>query len=192
MNYHDFLIRFNSSRYAQTKRKLPHKIKIKIRKKHLKQLWRKMQVFGLFSKKENKSKETIALGSMGYFPHINIELDEGRIVFIKSLTQYEVFRLKDITNITLEMKGLLKGHQINIFAGGTIASSFEVPYSKKLTETIEMILEHAEKERKVNQNSTNSIDQDPYSHLEKLYALKEKGIITEEEFMARKKVLLAS
>jgi hypothetical protein len=67
----------------------------------------------------------------------------------------------------------------------TINSKFPISVSlKKGSEFIEIINKEVDKNKNTNKN------EDPYKSIENLFELKEKGIITEEEFEIKKKQIL--
>ena len=54
------------------------------------------------------------------------------------------------------------------------------------------VQEAIEKRKTSNHQVSNNNEIDPYEKLEKLASLKEKGVITEEEFLAEKRLILAA
>lgn len=119
---------------------------------------------------------------------------QGRIIFVnKGLISLKVeeFSLKSISSISTE-SGLMLA-KIKIFASGNNAEieNAQKPDAKKFVDEVRRLIE--ERDSPVTKSAPQvqtAPEPDIYEQLEKLAALKEKGIVTEDEFQAKKAQLL--
>lgn len=119
----------------------------------------------------------------------------SRIIFINKgifSLKVEEFSLKSVSSISSET-GLITA-KIKIFASGNNAEIEQAPKpdAKRFVDEVSKMLEAREQPRVVQEVSNNQqkSNEDIYEQLEKLAALKDKGIVTEEEFLAKKAQLL--
>jgi hypothetical protein len=129
---------------------------------------------GLFGNKKDERKLSFALGGYTFTA-------DDRYVSYKSIYG-KFFRVarKDIESVSLDKGGMGK-NLIKVNGRGTTLAQLEMP--KQWAEKAqEFIMNEALGSGK---QSASGVDD-----LEKLSALKEKGVITEEEFKAKKKQIL--
>lgn len=90
--------------------------------------------------------------------------------------------IKDITSITYETSGL--SAKFSVYLGGTLAKTINIPRGSK-SETNVKEIDSFLKENRPKEGTSSNLDD-----LKKLSELKDSGIITEEEFQAKKKQIL--
>jgi len=158
---------------------------------------------GFFTKKEflhfpqiampNETPIAISSGEMGgktwlviLTNHRVIFLDKGMLFGLKQVA----LDLSHISSVGGETKLLLG--QITIAADGHIYTIKNV--SKKavvpFTNMVKQAIEALKKSKEQSINSQQSVNNDLFEQLERLASLKDKGIITEEEFQVQKAKIL--
>lgn len=97
--------------------------------------------------------------------------------------------LKDIQSINCSGNGLTGGH-VEIH---TIVKTYNmlVPYKKEIIQKIQSVFDEAKNNAQYSQSVQYAPKEDALSQIERLSDLMKKGIITEEEFNAKKSELLA-
>lgn len=117
---------------------------------------------------------------------------QKRILFINKgifSLKVEEFPLKSLSSISSE-SGVIFA-KVKIFASGNNAEIEQAPKedAKRLVNEMRTLMGQREKSAEV---APIKSEPDIYEQLEKLAALKDKGIITDEEFQAKKSQILSS
>jgi hypothetical protein len=119
--------------------------------------------------------------------HRVIFLDKGMFFGLKQIA----INLSHISSVGGQTK-ILFG-QIVIAADGhtytveNVDKDNVIPFTNMVKEAMEAVKQNGTNTQQIQQQNANN---DPYERLEKLATLKEKGIITEEEFQAQKAKIL--
>jgi hypothetical protein len=132
---------------------------------------------GLFGGKK-KNEKTLSFGVGGY----TFKSDEH---FISYQSIYgKSFRVakSDVESVSLDKGGMGK-NKIKINGKGTLLAEIEMP--KPWAEKVQTFITEEIQSSKGSSSPTSSIDD-----LEKLAELKDKGVITQEEFEQKKKQIL--
>lgn len=132
---------------------------------------------GLFGNK-NKNEKNLSFGMGGYRFKSDGQFISYQSAYGKS------FRVakSDIESVSLDKGGMGK-NKIKLNGKGTLLAEVEMP--KPWAEKVQAFITEAIQSSGENNSTTSSL-----SYLEKLAELKDKGIITQEEFEQKKKQLL--
>jgi len=136
-------------------------------------------MFGL--KNKNEKKLSMLLGT------ITFTIDEKYLNYRNNMTTFRILK-SDIESVSLDAdNGIGLGHlgfnYLRVNGSGTLLGEAHLPVSNA-KKAQEFILQE------INVNANKSGGSNNYYDLEKLADLKEKGIITQEEFEAKKKQIL--
>lgn len=115
---------------------------------------------------------------------------EKRVIFYaKKMFGYdmEVFPYNNISSI--EMSKGMTGHTISLFTSGNKVKMKWINYGD-IPKFVELVNEAIQKKNSFAQTAATTSSDDITEQLTKLAALKDQGILTEEEFTAKKKQLL--
>ncbi|RZB28632.1 MAG: hypothetical protein AEth_01892 [Candidatus Argoarchaeum ethanivorans] len=119
-----------------------------------------------------------------------VATNERAIIFTKGLRHYD-FRdwlLKDITSVDYETH--LLGDELTIHAGGSIEEiTFYKDVVKVSREAVKKLRDMIRETKNISQQTVLTEKSIP-EQIEKLAELKEKGILTDDEFREKKKELL--
>jgi len=132
---------------------------------------------GLFGNK-NKNEKTLSFGVGGY----KFKSDEQFISYQSAYGKSFRVNKSDIESVSLDKGGMGK-NKIKINGRGTLLAEVEMP--KPWAEKVQTFITEEIQSSKDSQSSPSSIND-----LEKLSDLKDKGIITQEEFDLKKKEIL--
>lgn len=134
------------------------------------------------------------MGNDSFRHGIFIATEERLVFFAKKLFGYDLesFPFKNISSIE-KSKGFM-GHSISIFASGNNAKMKWINDGdiSKFTEYVNSKIGHSESNNiQANQNENDILKLDIPRLIQKLTELKDKGILSEDEFNSKKGELLA-
>lgn len=132
---------------------------------------------GLFGN-NNKNEKTLSFGMGGY----RFKSDEQFISYQSAYGKSFRVAKADIESVSLDKGGMGK-NKVKINGRGTLLAEVEMP--KPWAEKVQVFI--TEEIRGLNDNATNTSSIDD---LEKLAELKDKDIITSDEFEQKKKQIL--
>lgn len=144
----------------------------------------------LFAAATNCVIKSVNINKTESYPGIAILTDKRFIFTYKVLLNWtlETINVSDIQSINCSGNGLTGGHvQIH-----TLVKTYDilVSYKKDMIQKIERVFETA-KNNATAPSAPASSGEDVLAQIEKLSELKNKGILSEEEFQAKKQELLA-
>ena len=130
--------------------------------------------------------ETEILGEDSVRNGILIATNKRLVFYAKKLTGYELedFPLSNISSI--ESGKNMMGHNISFFASGNKVKMKWINDGK-----IKKLVEYVRSEIGKDSSSDNSKEENIPDQIEKLSKLKDQGILTEDEFQAKKEDLLS-
>ena len=144
----------------------------------------------LFAAPTNCTINSVNTKKAECYPGIAI-LTENRFIFTSKAFldwKMETISVSEIQAINCSGNGLTGGHvQIH-----TLVKSYDilVSYKKDMIQNIERVFETA-KNNAAAPSAPTSSGEDVFAQIEKLSALRDKGILSDEEFQAKKQELLA-
>ncbi len=123
-------------------------------------------------------------------PATSIVLLQDALIFLNAsgmLMKHDSFPYKGIGSVSIVNKGALSTIVLGIRSAGEVA--LDLPMAADEARRIQHVMmgKIAPSPQPV---STSAVSADPVSEIERYHSLKEKGIITEEEFSAKKKQIL--
>ena len=184
-DYKEYFMRVSKSRINKAKRLLlmdDEKIEAMVRGRCKEKATKTKGRHSIFSLKSDKGGSTL-------FDYL-IVTNKRVIFWVRGVfnSSSDAFEISDIKSVE-QQRGIMWGSIVlNIYGKTEHFYEIDIRQSKMIRDLIRKKISHS-----INQHSGNIVmsqEVDPVSQIEKLAGLHEKGLITDDEFMKKKKELL--